>query len=156
VSFWHPHCQLPCCASLTTPGQRRWGWGALIVLGAVLMFAPSFIGNSDAPEVRFAQVHESNDSAHNEHPATDDPLPCIRKHESGGNYQAVSKSGKHRGAYQFDRSTWDSNARQGPHYDWVGADPARAPEDIQDSQARVLHARRGLQPWSKSVRRNCR
>lgn len=67
-------------------------------------------------------------------------LEVIRLRESGGRYDAVSPSGKYRGAYQFDRSTWASVGGSG--------DPAAAPPDEQDARAAELMRRRGTQPWS--------
>lgn len=67
-------------------------------------------------------------------------LDVIRKRESGGNYSAVSPSGRHRGAYQFDQRTWESVGGSG--------DPAAAPPEEQDARAAELMRRRGTQPWS--------
>src|ERR671914_175423 len=50
---------------------------------------------------------------------------ALRQCESGGNYGAVSASGQYRGAYQFDRQTWNGVAsRHNPAL--VGTDPAAA------------------------------
>lgn len=67
-------------------------------------------------------------------------LEVIRRKESGGNYRAVSPSGKYRGAYQFDAATWRSVGGTG--------DPAAAPPAEQDARAAELMRRRGTQPWS--------
>lgn len=89
-------------------------------------------------------------------PARDWPLPCIRQYEHSSAPDDYSdRSGKYQTPYQFDAPTWNSNAKAGPHTDWVGK-MSVAPPDIVDSMARVLHSRRGLQPWSKKVRRYCR
>jgi hypothetical protein len=63
----------------------------------------------------------------------------LRNCESGGNYQAVSASGKYRGAYQFDQRTWESVGGVG--------DPADAPPEEQDLRARILYSRSGNRPW---------
>ena len=63
----------------------------------------------------------------------------LRQCESGGNYQAISASGRYRGAYQFDYSTWQSVGGAG--------DPAAAPPSEQDARAQMLYARRGSSPW---------
>jgi len=63
----------------------------------------------------------------------------LRNCESGGNYQAVSKSGKYRGAYQFDFRTWAGLGGAG--------DPAAASPPEQDSRARQLYSQRGWRPW---------
>lgn len=66
-------------------------------------------------------------------------LDYIKSKESGGNYGAVSPSGKYRGAYQFDQRTWQSVGGSG--------DPAAASPAEQDSRAAALYAKRGSQPW---------
>jgi hypothetical protein len=63
----------------------------------------------------------------------------LRNCESGGNYQAVSASGKYRGAYQFDQRTWESVGGVG--------DPVDASPEEQDLRARMLYARSGNRPW---------
>lgn len=72
-------------------------------------------------------------------------LACIRSYESGGDYGAVSPSGKYRGAYQFDRQTWSSVGGVG--------DPAAAPAAEQDARAWALYQSRGLAPWPTPARR---
>jgi hypothetical protein len=59
--------------------------------------------------------------------------------ESSDDYQAISPTGKYRGAYQFDYATWQTVGGTG--------DPAAAPPAEQDARARELYARRGPQPW---------
>lgn len=82
-----------------------------------------------------------------------DVLACIRgggrygPGESGGNYRAVSPSGKYRGAYQADQRTWDGTWRRHGRPDLVGADPADASSADQDQFASHLYAERGTQPW---------
>lgn len=79
-------------------------------------------------------------------------LACIRHHESGGDYGAVSASGKYRGAHQWDRRTWDGvAARYRPEL--VGVDPAGASPADQDEMAGHLLDERGLQPWPAPSRR---
>jgi hypothetical protein len=74
-------------------------------------------------------------------------LACIRRHESGtsGGYSAVSRNGKHYGAYQFSRGTWASVGGTG--------DPTDAPSAEQDARAWELYKRAGLKPWPPA--RNC-
>jgi hypothetical protein len=81
--------------------------------------------------------------------ASDPFLACTRAHESdsSGGYQAVSAGGTYRGAYQFDRSTWDSAARLANRPDLVGVDPAAAAPADQDLLALNLFRTRGAQPW---------
>lgn len=68
----------------------------------------------------------------------------LRHCEATGNYQAVSKSGKYRGAYQFDRQTW---ATLGP-----AGDPAAASPAEQDRRALLLYQSRGWRPWPQCGR----
>lgn len=63
----------------------------------------------------------------------------LRECESGGNYQIVSRSGRYRGAYQFDQRTWESVGGVG--------DPAAAPPAEQDLRAQILYAQRGASAW---------
>lgn len=71
---------------------------------------------------------------------------ALRKCESGGNYGITSRTGKYRGAYQFDRSTWNSVAgRHDPSL--VGVDPAQASPADQDAMAAALYSERGARPW---------
>ena len=59
--------------------------------------------------------------------------------ESSDNYQALSRTGKYRGAFQFDFATWESVGGSG--------DPAAASPSEQEARARELYARRGHDPW---------
>ena len=63
----------------------------------------------------------------------------VRRCESGGNYRAVSSSGRYRGAYQFDVQTWRGVGGVG--------DPAAALPIEQDARARLLFIRRGARAW---------
>jgi Transglycosylase-like domain/Putative peptidoglycan binding domain len=66
-------------------------------------------------------------------------LEAIARCESGGNPAAVSRTGRYRGKYQFDRPTWRAAGGTG--------DPAAAPEAEQDRVAAQLLAQRGTAPW---------
>jgi len=66
-------------------------------------------------------------------------LGAIRACESGGDYAAVSPDGLYRGAYQFDRPTWQSVGGSG--------DPAAASPAEQDARAGQLYSQRGSNPW---------
>jgi peptidoglycan hydrolase-like protein with peptidoglycan-binding domain len=66
-------------------------------------------------------------------------LKKIAQCESGGNPQAVSRSGKYRGKFQFDQATWEA---------WGGTgDPIDASESKQDKVALKLYRKRGTAPW---------
>ena len=71
---------------------------------------------------------------------------ALRECESGGDYAITNPSGKYRGAYQFDRGTWNSVAeRHAPRL--VGIDPAAASPADQDAMALALYGERGPRPW---------
>lgn len=75
-----------------------------------------------------------------------DQWAALRQCEAGGDYSITNPSGKYRGAYQFDRSTWNSVAeRHAPRL--VGADPAAAAPADQDAMAQALYSERGARPW---------
>ena len=75
-----------------------------------------------------------------------DEWEALRWCESNGNYAIANPSGKYRGAYQFDRTTWNSVAgRHAPHL--VGIDPAAAAPADQDFLALALYSERGARPW---------
>jgi hypothetical protein len=84
-------------------------------------------------------------------PLADDPfLVCTRMNESiyAGGYRAVSRGGQYRGAYQFDRDTWDGTARYLDRFDLVGVDPAAAPPVVQDLLAYSLYKWQGASHWA--------
>ena len=71
---------------------------------------------------------------------------ALRNCESGGRYDAVSPSGRYRGAYQFSQATWDWVASfANPAL--VGVDPIAASAADQDAQAQALYDRQGAGPW---------
>lgn len=75
-----------------------------------------------------------------------DQWAALRQCESGGDYAITNPSGKYRGAYQFDRRTWNSVAeRHAPRL--VGVDPAAASPADQDAMALALYDERGHRPW---------
>ena len=66
-------------------------------------------------------------------------LARIRACESHGDYTVVSASGRYRGAYQFDTSTWQAVGGTG--------DPAAASPAEQDYRALLLLRQRGNRAW---------
>ena len=70
---------------------------------------------------------------------SEDQWAALRNCESGGNYQAVSRSGTYRGAYQFSVGTWAGVGGVG--------DPATASKANQDLRAKILYSRSGSNPW---------
>lgn len=72
---------------------------------------------------------------------------ALARCESGGNPRAVSRSGRYRGAYQFDQATWDGAVTRAGRPEWAGRPPDTAPPEVQDAAARQLYAERGRQPW---------
>lgn len=109
---------------------------------AALEQLPRARASRSRPRVRLDPVPTTSPAAISD---DDGVLACIRRIESGGRYDAVSASGKYRGAYQFDASTWRANGGTG--------DPAAASPAEQDRVAARLLARRGLQPWPTPSRR---
>jgi muramidase (phage lysozyme) len=95
------------------------------------------------PEQILAFLHTTGS---HRHVLSQDGLARLRTCEATGDYGAVSASGTYRGAYQFDRRTWNDLAAR--TYPWlVGVDPAAADPWWQDAMARALWSERGRQPW---------
>jgi hypothetical protein len=66
-------------------------------------------------------------------------LAKVRACESGGNYRAISSTGRYRGAYQFSVETWRGVGGSG--------DPAAAPPAEQDARALALLRMQGTRAW---------
>jgi hypothetical protein len=62
-------------------------------------------------------------------------LACIRKHESGNNYQRVSSSGTYRGAYQLSRQYSPGWAKRAGYGQWAGKTADKWPPAVQDAVA---------------------
>ena len=60
-------------------------------------------------------------------------LACVRRHESGGNYQAKNPVSTASGAYQFLNSTWRTMSARAGHGGYPTA--RSAPPHIQDAVA---------------------
>ncbi len=77
---------------------------------------------------------------------TNTELARLRACESTDNYEAISRSGLYRGAYQFDQTTWDDVAER--FFPWLtGLDPITVEPWWQDAMTRALWSERGKQPW---------
>lgn len=75
-----------------------------------------------------------------QHPEpTAEQWAALRMCESSNRTNAVSRTGKYRGLYQFDLPTWESVGGVG--------DPAKASRAEQHRRAELLYAKRGWQPW---------
>ncbi|MCX6811601.1 MAG: transglycosylase family protein [Candidatus Berkelbacteria bacterium] len=75
-------------------------------------------------------------------PALGDAWYQLRMCESGNTYERNSGNGYY-GAYQFNMSTWRSNAPDG----WQDVRPDQAPAAVQDQAALNLYNARGFSPW---------
>lgn len=81
-------------------------------------------------------------------PALGDAWYQLRMCESGNTYERNSGNGYY-GAYQFNISTWRSNAPDG----WQDVRPDQAPPAIQDQAALNLYNARGWSPWPACSRK---
>jgi peptidoglycan hydrolase-like protein with peptidoglycan-binding domain len=72
-------------------------------------------------------------------PALPRVLARIAECESGGDPTALSRTGRYRGKYQFEMSTWREMGGEG--------DPVEASEWEQDRIALRLYRRAGTSPW---------
>lgn len=81
-------------------------------------------------------------------PALGDAWYQLRMCESGNTYPRNSGNGYY-GAYQFNISTWRSNAPAG----WQDVRPDLAPPAIQDQAALNLYNARGWSPWPACSRK---
>ena len=83
---------------------------------------------------------------------TEEQWHALRQCESTQNYQAVNRTGRYRGAYQFSIRTWDWVAEM--HYpDLVGVDPIDASPSDQDKMAYKLYEINGWDPWPTCKKR---
>ena len=82
--------------------------------------------------------------------ATNQPITQPVRHGGatfGVYLEAVSPDGRHRGAYQFKRSTWNTVANNVGRDDLIGVDPAAAPAVDQDWMALYLYKWQGASHW---------
>lgn len=123
------------------------GAAAIALLGVVAACTPEeieLVQRAQAEQAQAAAAADANDPYRNA--ISDDGLAKLRHCESRGNYQAVSKTGKYRGAYQFSQSSWNTiAARYYPHL--RGVDPVAASPSDQDRMTRAYWAQSGRHPW---------
>ena len=73
-------------------------------------------------------------------------LACVRRHESGGNYQAKNPVSTASGAYQYIRGTW---ANVSPRAGYPGYPTAlSAPPYVQDAVAEWHYRNLGPSAWN--------
>ena len=105
--------------------------------------AATFLAGACTPEGLALYLDTTEDVRH---VLSNDELHRLRMCESTDNYEAISRSGTYRGAYQFDQTTWDDVA--GRFFPWlVSVDPIDAEPWWQDAMTRALWSERGKQPW---------
>jgi hypothetical protein len=73
-------------------------------------------------------------------------LACVRRHESGGNYQAQNRSSSASGAYQFLDSTWRTTSARAGLAGYGRA--SSAPWYVQDAVALWLYSNGGRSAWN--------
>jgi hypothetical protein len=118
---------------------------ALAAVHSTNSLAPPTGPPAIAPNFSVVITAAPNDGRVSRHHA--DPfLVCTRLRESGGRYDAVSRSGYY-GAYQFLPSTWDSTVIHAGRRDLVGELPSRASPFDQDETAWALYQWQGTGPW---------
>ena len=131
------------------PSRRHWGPdGAASAPAVRTMKAVAFQRPVERDEARLPPPYIPG--WHGQPLAREPFLECTRQYESkhAGGYQAVSRGGQYRGAYQFDRTTWDEVARRVQRFDLVGVDPAAAVPIDQDLLASSLYQWKGAEPWA--------
>ncbi len=77
-------------------------------------------------------------------PITDETWAALARCESGGRPDAVSRSGKYHGAFQFSLPTWHSMGMSGS--------PTEYPYEVQLETAKRLQARSGWGQWPTCAR----
>jgi hypothetical protein len=82
-------------------------------------------------------------------------LACIRKHESGGNYRAISATGKFRGAYQFHSGYAPTWATRAGYAEWAGVTPDRWPPAVQDAVAYDMGHGNHYAAWRNHTSYSC-
>lgn len=78
-------------------------------------------------------------------PVTNDVWAALARCESGGRPDAVSRSGKYHGAFQFSLSTWHAMGMPGS--------PTEFPYEVQLETAKRLQARSGWGQWPTCSRK---
>ncbi len=116
-------------------------------------WVPDFNGNGriDDAEVTLQQQRIINDiqaSINNERVAIQGHpfLVCVRRHESGGDYQAQNRSSSASGAYQFLDSTWRTVSARAGNAGYARA--MHAPWWVQDAVALWFYNNGGRSAWN--------
>ena len=123
---------------------------ARALLGVALVAMIGVFAACTPEQIAAVQAHHNSDKFR--HVLSDTQLQRLRQCESTDRYHITNPSGRYRGAYQFDRQTWNGVAAR--HYpNLQGVDPAAAAPHDQDRMARALWAERGRQPWPHCGRR---
>lgn len=115
----------------------------LFVVTIPLLFAASctpeeiaLYGTMNGDEQAAVKAHLQAQAVAAATPAHNPPggfLACVRRHESGGNYQAQNPTSTASGAYQYLRSTWLTMSARAGHGGYPTA--RSAPPWVQDAVA---------------------
>ena len=115
----------------------------LFVVTIPLLFAASctpeeiaLYGTMNTDEQAAVKAHLQTQTVTVATPAHNPPggfLACVRRHESGGNYQAQNPTSTASGAYQYLRSTWRTMSARAGHGGYPTA--RSAPPWVQDAVA---------------------
>ena len=104
-------------------------------------------GTISQDEVNFQQALIANQIDAQRRSIQNHPfLSCVRRHESGGDYQAQNRSSSASGAYQFLDSTWRTVSARSGNGGYGRA--ANAPWFVQDSVALWLYQNGGRSAWN--------
>jgi hypothetical protein len=82
-------------------------------------------------------------------------LACIRKHESGNNYQRISSTGKFQGAYQLHSGYAPAWAKRYGQGDWAGTPVHKWPPAVQDAVALGLGKDSNWGAWDNHTSYYC-
>jgi hypothetical protein len=108
---------------------------SVLVVGSVAACTPEQVAvyNTLNPAEQAAVNEALTPAPVPEHSPPGGFLACVRRHESGGNYQAKNPVSTASGAYQFLDSTWRTMSARAGHRGWGSA--RYAPPWVQDAVA---------------------